>query len=129
MSQTVSPFHVSLLWPGAGLARVERFARRWRLSLSQGSAIACDRPSSPRSDRPLSGCWTWPIISAGKSKRPTFTAKAIANYGRGLRVAGVRSSPRRVRRVMGENRLLAPPSRRAQPREDARRNHRHRQGQ
>ena len=48
-------FHVSLLWPGAGLARVERFARR-RLSLSQGSAIACDRPSSPRSDRPLSGC-------------------------------------------------------------------------
>ena len=48
-------FHVSFLWPGAGLARVERFARR-RLSLSQGSAIACDRPSSPRSDRPLSGC-------------------------------------------------------------------------
>ena len=35
--------------------RVERFARR-RLSLSQGSAIACDRPSSPRSGRPLSGC-------------------------------------------------------------------------
>ena len=55
MSQTVSTFHVSFLWPGAGLARVERFARR-RLSLSQGSAIACDRPSSPRSDRPLSGC-------------------------------------------------------------------------
>ena len=26
---------------------------------------------------------TWPIISAGKSKRPTFTAKAIADYGRG----------------------------------------------
>ena len=25
---------------------------------------------------------TWPIISAGKSKRPTFMAKAIANYGR-----------------------------------------------
>ena len=45
-------FHVSLLWPGAGLARVERFARR-RLSLSQGSAIACDRPSSPRSDQAL----------------------------------------------------------------------------
>ena len=46
--------HVSFLWPGAGLARVERFARR-RVSLSQGNAIACDRPS-PRSDRPLSGC-------------------------------------------------------------------------
>src|SRR5271166_6856834 len=25
---------------------------------------------------------TWPIISAGKSKRPIFTAKAIAKYGR-----------------------------------------------
>src|SRR6202158_5596198 len=48
-------FHVSFLWPGAGLAHVERFARR-RVSLSQGSAIACDPPSSPRSDRPLSGC-------------------------------------------------------------------------
>ena len=48
-------FHVSLLWPGAGLARVECFARR-RVSLSQASAIACDRPSSPRPDRPLSGC-------------------------------------------------------------------------
>src|SRR5271168_796011 len=41
-------FHVSLLWPGAGLARVECLARR-RVSLSQGNAIACDRPS-PRSD-------------------------------------------------------------------------------
>ena len=50
---------------------------------------------------------TWPIISAGKSKRPTFTAKAIANYGRTARCR-VRSSPRRVRRVMGENGLLAP---------------------
>src|SRR5271157_5530933 len=47
-------FHVSFLWLGAGLARVACFARR-RVSLSQGSAIACDRPS-PRSDRPLSGC-------------------------------------------------------------------------
>ena len=51
---------------------------------------------------------TWPIISAGKSKRPTFTAKAIAKYGRDCAIAGVRSSPRRVRRVMGENGLLAP---------------------
>ena len=51
---------------------------------------------------------SWPIISAGKSKRPTFMAKAIANYGRDCAIAGVRSSPRRVRRVMGENGLLAP---------------------
>ena len=53
MSQTVSP-STSRCY---GLARVSRawvFPRR-RVSLSQGSAIACDRPS-PRSDRPLSGC-------------------------------------------------------------------------
>ena len=50
---------------------------------------------------------TWPIISAGKSKRPTFMAKAIANYGRDCTLP-VRSSPRRVHRVMGENGLLAP---------------------
>src|SRR6202041_2827322 len=56
----------------------------------------------------LVGMLTWPIISAGKSKRPTFMAKAIANYGARLRVAGVRSRPPRVRRVMGENGLLAP---------------------
>ena len=31
---------------------------------------------------------TWPIISAGKSKRPTFTAKAIANYGRDCALPG-----------------------------------------
>jgi hypothetical protein len=37
-------FHVSLLWPGAGLARVECFARR-RVSFSQANAIACDHPS------------------------------------------------------------------------------------
>jgi hypothetical protein len=36
---------------------------------------------SPRSDKPLSGCLTWSIISGGKSKLPTFTAKAIAKYG------------------------------------------------
>ena len=55
MSQTVSP-STSRCY---GLARVSRawsVSRRRRLSLSQGSAIACDRPSSPRSDRPLSGC-------------------------------------------------------------------------
>jgi hypothetical protein len=31
---------------------------------------------------------SWPIISAGKSKRPTFTAKAIANYGRDCALPG-----------------------------------------
>jgi hypothetical protein len=31
---------------------------------------------------------TWPIIFAGKSKRQTFTAKAIANYGRDCALPG-----------------------------------------
>ena len=31
---------------------------------------------------------TWPSISAGKSKRPTFTAKAIAKYGRDCALPG-----------------------------------------
>ena len=98
-------FHVSFLWPGAGLARVECFARR-RLSLSQGSDLACDRPSAPVRQAPV-GMLTWPITSAGKSERPTFAAKAIANYGRDCAFRGS-FEPRRVRRVMGENRLLAP---------------------
>ena len=79
-------FDVSLLWPGAGLARVECFARR-RVSFSQANDLACDHPS-PRSDGPFVGMLTWPIISAGKSKRPTFTAKAIAKYGRDCALSG-----------------------------------------
>src|SRR5208282_242281 len=31
---------------------------------------------------------TWPLTSAGKSKRPTFTAKAIAKYGRDCALPG-----------------------------------------
>ena len=107
MSQTVSP-STSRCY---GLARVsramERFARR-RSSLSQGRApspaIARRRPGpiGPCPDADLQ-----PIISAGKSKRPTFTGEGYRNSWARLRVAGVRSSPRRVRRVMGENRLRA----------------------
>ena len=38
---------------------------------------------------------TWPILSAGKSKRPTFTAKAIAKYGRDCALPGsLEPSPR-----------------------------------
>src|ERR1700691_5866343 len=90
----------------------------WRGSRARGvfRALACIVFSSERPclrspvaavRQALVRMLTWPIISAGKSNRPTFMAKAIANYGR-LRVAGVRSSPRRVRRVMGENGWLAP---------------------
>ena len=98
-------FDVSLLWPGAGLARVACFARR-RVSFSQANDLAGDHPS-PRSDGPLSGCLP------GRSYPPGN--RSVRLHGEGyrklwarLRVAGVRSSPRRVRRVMGENGLLAP---------------------
>ena len=47
---------------------------------------------------------TWPIISAGKSKRPTFTGEGYRKLWARLHDAGVRSGPRHVRRVMGENR-------------------------
>ena len=130
MSQTVSPSTVSLLWPGAGPrpSAVERFARR-RLSLSQGSAIACDRPS-------LAPGPTGPCPDADLADHIRREIEASDFHGEGyrgklwarLRVAGVRSSPRRVRRVMGEGSTCAP-SRRAQPREDAQQNHRHRRGQ
>ena len=49
---------------------------------------------------------TWPIIFAGKSKRPTFVA--IANYGRDCAFAGVRSGPRRVCRGDGKTACLRP---------------------
>ena len=52
---------------------------------------------------------TWPIISAGKSKHPTFTAKGYRKLWARLRVAG--GSARALAAcagVMGENGLLAP---------------------
>ena len=56
---------------------------------------------------------TWPIISAGTSKRPTFTAKAIANYGRDCALPKSGSSP--LPRAPGDGRepLACAPSRRA----------------
>src|SRR5271155_3171793 len=78
-------FHVSLLWPGAGLARgvfrapacIAFSSERHRLR----SPVAAVRQA-------LVGMLTWPIISGGKSKRPTFMAKAIANYGRDCALPG-----------------------------------------
>ena len=104
MSQTVSPSTSR----SYGLARV---SRAWSVSRAgvyrfSREAIACDRSVAPVRQG-LVRMLTWPIISAGKSKRLTFTAKAIAIYGRDCALR-VRSSPRRVRRVMGENGLLAP---------------------
>src|SRR6202041_239647 len=70
----------------------------------------------------LVGMLTWPIISAGKSKRPTFMAKAIANYGRDCGLPGF---VRALARAPGDGRerLARAPSGWAQPTEDARRNH------
>ena len=106
MSQTVSP-STSRCY---GLARV---SRAWRVSRAP-ACIAFSRerhrlrsPVAPVRQA-LVRMLTWPIISAGKSKRPTFTAKAIAKYGRDCALPGFARGPRRVRRVMGENGLLAP---------------------
>src|SRR5271166_6115235 len=98
-------FHVALLWPGAGLARVECFARR-RVSFSQ-------RTTSPAITRRRGP--TGPCPDADLADHIRREIEASDFHGEGyrklwarLRVAGVRSSPRRVRRVMGENGLLAP---------------------
>ena len=86
MSQTVSPStsrfyglaRVSRAW-SVSRAGVYRFLKR-----APSPAIARRRPVRQALVRML----TWPIISAGKSKRPTFTAKAIANYGRDCALPG-----------------------------------------
>ena len=85
MSQTVSP----------STSR----SMAWRGSRARGAfrAPACIVFSSerPRLRSPVAPVrlalvrmLTWPIISAGKSKRPTFMAKAIANYGRDCALPG-----------------------------------------
>ena len=85
MSQTVSPSTSR----SYGLARV---SRAWGVSRA-GVYRFLKRTTSPAITR-RRGPWalvrmlTWPIISAGKSKRPTFMAKAIANYGRACALPG-----------------------------------------
>ena len=85
MSQTVSPSTSR----SYGLARV---SRAWRVSRA-GVYRFLKRTTSPaitrrRGPTGLVGMLTWPIISAGKSKRPTFMAKAIAKYGRDCALPG-----------------------------------------
>ena len=73
---------------------MERVSRAWSVSRAgvyrfvkrtTSPAIAGrPGPTGPCPDADL----IWPIISAGKSKRPTFTAKAIANYGRDCALPG-----------------------------------------
>ena len=83
MSQTVSPSTSR----SYGLARV---SRAWSVShagvfLKRTTSPAITRrrgPTGPCPDADLA------IISAGKSNRPTFMAKAIANYGRDCALPG-----------------------------------------
>ena len=80
MSRTASPstsrsyglVQVSRAW-SVSRAGVYRFLKR-----TPSPAIARRPPVRQALVRML----IWPIISAGKSKRQTFTAKAIANYWR-----------------------------------------------
>src|SRR6478735_189280 len=95
----------SLLWSGARCARVKDLARQ-RLSLSQGDAAERERPS------PWSG---WRMSDAELADHIRQHVAASRLHGEGyrklwarLRFAGVRASPRRVRRVMRANGLLAP---------------------
>ena len=86
MSQTVSPSTSR----SYGLARV---SRAWSVSRAGVYRFLKRTPSPAIADvapvrQALVRMLTWPIISAGKSKRPTFTAKAIANYGRDCALPG-----------------------------------------
>ena len=85
MSQTVSP-STSRCY---GLARV---SRAWSVRAPACIAFSSERHRlrSPVAAvrQALVGMLTWPIISGGKSKRPTFMAKAIANYGRDCALPG-----------------------------------------
>ena len=105
MSQTVSPSTSR----SYGLARV---SRAWRVSRA-GVYRFLKRTTSPAIIRRRGP--TGPCRDADLADHIRREIEASDFHGEGyrklwarLRVAGVRSSPRRVRRVMGENGLLAP---------------------
>ena len=106
MSQTVSPSTSR----SYGLARV---SRAWSVSRA-GVYRFLKRTPSPAIARRRPGP-TGPCPDADLGDHIRREIEASDFHGEGyrklwarLRVAGVRSSPRRVRRVMGENSLLAP---------------------
>ena len=106
MSQTVSPSTSR----SYGLARV---SRAWSVSRAGVYRFLKGAPS-PAIARRRPGP-TGPCPDADLADHIRREIEASDFHGEGyrklwarLRVAGVRSSPRRVRRVMGENRLLAP---------------------
>src|SRR6516165_9890602 len=95
----------SPLWHGARCARVEVLARQ-HLSLSQGDVAEYERPSSwPR--RRMLGRGTGRAYPSAHSRLPP-PRRGLPQVMARLRFAGVRTSPRRVRRAMRENGLLAP---------------------
>ena len=105
MSQTVSP-STSRCY---GLARV---SRAWSVSRAGVYRFLKGTPSPANARRPGP---TGPCPDADLADHIRREIEASDFHGEGyrklwarLRVAGVRSSPRRVRRVMGENGLLAP---------------------
>src|ERR1017187_889521 len=105
MSQTVSPS----LSRSYGLARV---SRAWNVSRASVYRFLKGTNSLPILRRPGP---TGPCPDADLADHIRREIEASGFHGEGyrkiwarLRVAGVRSSPRRVRRVMGENGLLAP---------------------
>src|SRR5208283_1027765 len=105
MSQTVSP-STSRCY---GLARV---SRAWRVSRA-GVYRFLKRTPSPaiaRRPGPLGPCPDADLADhiRREIEASDFHGEGYRKIWARLRVAGVRSSPRRVRRVMGENGLLAP---------------------
>ena len=105
MSQTVSPSTSR----SYGLARV---SRAWSVSRAGVYRFLKRTASPPIARRPGP---TGPCPDADLAHHIRREIEASDFHGEGyrklwarLRVAGVRSSPRRVRRVMGENGLLAP---------------------
>ena len=106
MSQTVSPSTSRYYGLGAGLARVARLRAGVYRFLGEGSspAIARRRPGAdgPCPDADLADHIRRQIEASD------FHGEGYRKLWARLRIAGVRSSPRRVRRVMGENDLLAP---------------------
>ena len=105
MSQTLSPSSARCY----GLARV---ARVWKVSRASVYRSLKETPSNTIARRP------GPVGACSDAELADHIRRQIAAsrlHGEGyrklwarLRFAGVRASPRRVRRVMGENGLLAP---------------------
>ena len=98
-------FHVSLLWLGVGVARVERSRAGVYRFLKRTASHAIARRPGP----------TGPCPDADLADHIRREIEASDFHGEGyrklwarLRVAGVRSSPRRVRRVMGTTAWSAP---------------------